>query len=101
MRLLLILLALIGLGIGVAAPPILSPVTPRELVFPEDFGAHENFRIEWWYATGWLETADQKTVGFQVTFFRPTTEYDIKITQSICTETVDHWSCCDIRSSGG
>ena len=76
MRLLLILLTLIGLGIRVAAPPTLSPVTPRELVFPEDFGAHENFRIEWWYVTGWLETPDQKTVGFQVTFFRPTTEYD-------------------------
>lgn len=76
MRLLLILLTLIGLGISFAAPPTLSPVTPRQLVFPEDFGAHENFRIEWWYVTGWLETPEHKQLGFQVTFFRPTTEYD-------------------------
>jgi predicted secreted hydrolase len=41
-------------------------VTPRPLVFPRDHGAHPEFRVEWWYITGWLEDA----YGFQVTFFR-------------------------------
>lgn len=41
-------------------------VTPRKLVFPRDHGAHPEFRIEWWYITGWLAGP----LGFQITFFR-------------------------------
>jgi predicted secreted hydrolase len=41
-------------------------VTPRALVFPRDFGAHPDFRTEWWYVTGWLDGQ----MGFQITFFR-------------------------------
>jgi predicted secreted hydrolase len=40
------------------------------LEFPRDFGAHPEFRTEWWYVTGWLESAEGETFGFQVTFFR-------------------------------
>jgi len=40
------------------------------LIFPQDFGAHPDFRIEWWYVTGWLQTNEKKNLGFQVTFFR-------------------------------
>ena len=46
------------------------------LIFPQDYGAHPDFRIEWWYVTGWLETDDKKTLGFQVTFFRSATGHD-------------------------
>jgi predicted secreted hydrolase len=42
----------------------------RALEFPRDFGAHPEFRTEWWYATGWLESSGGETLGFQVTFFR-------------------------------
>jgi predicted secreted hydrolase len=73
---LFLILWLTSLGVPLAAPPVYTPVIPRALVFPEDFGAHENFRIEWWYVTGWLETPDQQPLGFQVTFFRLTTEHD-------------------------
>jgi predicted secreted hydrolase len=38
----------------------------RKLAFPRDHGAHPDFRLEWWYITGWLEGA----MGFQITFFR-------------------------------
>lgn len=72
----LLLLWLTSLGVSLAAPPVYTSVTPRALIFPEDFGAHENFRIEWWYVTGWLEAPDQPLLGFQVTFFRTTTEHD-------------------------
>ncbi len=41
-------------------------VKPRALVFPRDHGAHEAYRTEWWYITGWLN----ETRGFQLTFFR-------------------------------
>ena len=37
--------------------------------FPEDEGAHPDFRLEWWYVTGWLN-ASAGPLGFQVTFFR-------------------------------
>ena len=38
----------------------------RKLVFPRDHGAHPEYRIEWWYVTGWLD----QPMGFQITFFR-------------------------------
>ena len=54
-----------------------SPAHPNpSLSFPRDFGAHPDFRTEWWYATGWLQTPDGKPLGFQVTFFRSATEHD-------------------------
>ena len=53
-----------------------SPITPYakvvpgyRLQFPRDEGSHPNFRIEWWYITGWLNEATGP-LGFQVTFFR-------------------------------
>jgi len=60
-----------------AETPRFAQVDPRKtLSFPRDFGAHPDFRTEWWYATGWLQTPDGKQVGFQVTFFRSATEHD-------------------------
>lgn len=60
-----------------AAPPRLSPVVPgKPLTFPADFGAHPDFRTEWWYVTGWLDTPEGKPLGFQITFFRSATEHD-------------------------
>jgi len=60
-----------------AEPLRFAPVNPgTKLSFPRDFGAHPDFRTEWWYATGWLQTADGKPLGFQVTFFRSATEHE-------------------------
>jgi predicted secreted hydrolase len=50
---------------------------PRMLVFPRDHGTHNEFGIEWWYATGWLQrdnaSNDTPAFGFQLTFFRSRT----------------------------
>jgi predicted secreted hydrolase len=44
---------------------------PRKLVFPRDFGAHPDFKTEWWYITGWANLPGQEAAyGFQITFFR-------------------------------
>ncbi|MXS80262.1 Predicted secreted hydrolase [Nitrosomonas eutropha] len=60
-----------------SAPPVLAPVVPGKIFkFPDDHGAHPNFRIEWWYVTGWLETSTGDPLGFQITFFRLTTQTD-------------------------
>jgi predicted secreted hydrolase len=63
---------------GVVTPG--AVVTPgMQLEFPRDEGSHPEYRIEWWYVTGWLDGADQADSstaeaspprGFQVTFFR-------------------------------
>ncbi len=76
----LVSLFLLLCGPLLAAPPVFSPVVPladgKALAFPRDFGAHPSFRTEWWYATGWLTTAEGKSVGYQVTFFRSRTDTD-------------------------
>mgnify|MGYP001172697136 FL=1 len=71
------------LAAGALAAPTIGPtvgadvtfpdVVPRTLRFPEDFGAHPDFRTEWWYLTGWLGEPGQRPgrpLGFQITFFR-------------------------------
>lgn len=45
------------------------PQTGRRFEFPRDHGSHPDFRIEWWYLTGHLESGE-KRYGFQATFFR-------------------------------
>jgi predicted secreted hydrolase len=45
-------------------------LAPRRFAFPADLGPHPEFRTEWWYYTGNLETAAGRHVGFQLTFFR-------------------------------
>jgi predicted secreted hydrolase len=42
----------------------------RPLTFPDDFGAHEDFRTEWWYYTGNLQTLEGRHFGFELTIFR-------------------------------
>jgi predicted secreted hydrolase len=42
----------------------------RPLTFPEDLGAHEDFRTEWWYYTGNLQTPQGRHFGFELTIFR-------------------------------
>lgn len=42
----------------------------RKLTFPEDHFSHPDFKTEWWYYTGHLESAGGKKYGYQVTFFR-------------------------------
>lgn len=80
-----LLLALPGLLPGVLAGVLprlaaaggvtYAAVVPRPLRFPADFGAHPDFRNEWWYLTGWLDSTDGP-LGFQVTFFRVRTDVD-------------------------
>jgi predicted secreted hydrolase len=40
------------------------------LGFPDDHGAHPEYKTEWWYLTGHLEDEDGARFGFQFTVFR-------------------------------
>lgn len=42
----------------------------REFRFPQDHAGHPEYRNEWWYFTGNLESGDGRRFGYQVTFFR-------------------------------
>ena len=56
-----------------------ATVFPRPLIFPRDHGAHPEYRTEWWYMTGWLDSpreASAAPIGFQITFFRTRTTID-------------------------
>lgn len=48
-----------------------QPARPgRAFQFPQDHGAHPDFRTEWWYYTGHLKSKEGETFGYQLTFFR-------------------------------
>jgi predicted secreted hydrolase len=38
--------------------------------FPRDHASHPDYKIEWWYYTGNVETAQGRRFGYQLTFFR-------------------------------
>lgn len=71
------LIALIGLvalattavwALPAVSYPEVKPGT--KISFPDDHGSHDEYRTEWWYFTGWLETESGEPLGFQITFFR-------------------------------
>ncbi len=45
-------------------------LTPRSFEFPLDHGPHPEFRNEWWYVTGNLDTEDGRRFGYELTIFR-------------------------------
>lgn len=59
-----------------ALSTILSAADWREaaagyrFAFPRDHASHPDYKIEWWYYTGNVETSAGRRFGYQVTFFR-------------------------------
>jgi predicted secreted hydrolase len=45
-------------------------VPDYSIELPRDEGSHPQFRTEWWYLTGWVESESGEAFGFQVTYFR-------------------------------
>lgn len=57
-------------GLGSDADGFAVPQRGTTLEFPRDHAAHPDFRIEWWYVTANLQTADGRALGAQWTLFR-------------------------------
>jgi predicted secreted hydrolase len=65
-----------------------QPALPGyEFSFPRDHGTHDDYKTEWWYYTGHLDTEGGKRYGFELTFFRvgvvppgndPKTRWDLR-----------------------
>jgi predicted secreted hydrolase len=67
----LFLATLIFVGVPAAGAGEFQPVVPgRVFQFPRDYGAHPEFKTEWWYYTGSLKATTGETFGYQLTFFR-------------------------------
>jgi predicted secreted hydrolase len=77
------LLALLVLCGAASAAPSMNVLPPgaagdgfepalgaRAFEFPPDHGPHPQFRQEWWYLTGNLDSASGERFGFELTFFR-------------------------------
>jgi predicted secreted hydrolase len=61
----------ISVGVPGALAGNFLPVSPgRVFQFPRDYGAHPEFKTEWWYYTGHLKSTTGETFGYQLTFFR-------------------------------
>jgi predicted secreted hydrolase len=67
---LLTLLLVVSAAPSSAAVEFPSVAPGYSIELPRDEGSHPQFRTEWWYLTGWLETEGGQPLGFQITFFR-------------------------------
>jgi len=68
-----LVLCLCGLLVTVSHGALLGfkqAVPGYVLKFPADHAAHPDYRTEWWYYTGHLQTTTGKRYGYQLTFFR-------------------------------
>lgn len=76
--------------------------TVRPFVFPQDHGAHRDYRTEWWYYTGNLADASGRRFGFQLTFFRSALS-DAPITRTSTWATNDiymaHFALTDVQNN--
>ncbi len=63
-------LSLSGLLAGDGDDGFARAEVPREFHFPDDHGAHRDYRNEWWYVTGNVRDEDGAAYGYQLTFFR-------------------------------
>ncbi len=58
-------------GTGALAEGAFRPALPGyRFAFPRDHASHPDFKTEWWYYSGHLQTEDGQRFGYQLTFFR-------------------------------
>lgn len=57
-------------GLGSTSDGFTLPDPDTRFEFPQDHGPHPGFRIEWWYVTANLVSADGQRYGIQWTLFR-------------------------------
>ena len=57
-------------GLGSDSAGFSVPAPNPTFDFPRDHGPHDDYRIEWWYVTANLRSADGTAYGLQWTLFR-------------------------------
>jgi predicted secreted hydrolase len=67
----MVMLLCISIGSSALAKQAFRPALPGyQFAFPRDHASHPDFKTEWWYYSGHLQTEDGQRFGFQLTFFR-------------------------------
>src|SRR5262245_26475767 len=68
-------------------------------MFPRDHGSHPEFKLEWWYYTGNLRSADGHEFGYELTFFRTGMDrlYENASTWNIRDLYMAHFAVTDIK----
>jgi predicted secreted hydrolase len=64
------LCAVLLLGASAAAQVWRDAAAGYRFGFPRDHASHPEYKLEWWYYTGNVQTAAGRRFGYQVTFFR-------------------------------
>ena len=62
--------SIVGMLSGKADPRFKRATQPMDFQFPRDHAAHPDYKTEWWYYTGNLQSSDGQGYGYQLTFFR-------------------------------
>jgi predicted secreted hydrolase len=66
-----VLIVAVGATVATAQTPLWKDAAPgRAIVLPADHASHPDYKIEWWYYTGNLDSGDARRFGYQLTFFR-------------------------------
>jgi len=78
--LLTLILTVWGAGTILSAEDFKRALPGRTYSFPQDHFAHPEFKTEWWYYSGHLQSRDRdkKSYGYQLTFFRTGLKRDAK-----------------------
>ena len=63
-------------GLGQSVDGYALPKPDKVFTFPDDHGAHPDYRIEWWYLTAILNDDDGQNYGVQWTLFRTSLDSD-------------------------
>jgi len=50
----------------------------RVFSFPQDHFSHPEFKTEWWYYSGHLQSREKRSFGYQLTFFRTGLKRELK-----------------------
>jgi len=90
------------LGPGPADDRFARANGPREFRFPQDHGPHPEFRNEWWYWTGNLESSSGRRYGYQLTIFRSALQPEFPVDRASAWATRDvymaHFTLTDVAS---
>ena len=65
-----VLSALVATGIVGQSASWKDAEPGRTIRLPADHVSHPDYKVEWWYYTGNLDSADGRRFGYQLTFFR-------------------------------
>jgi len=91
--LLVLSLAMTPTAPGGPAPDWRTAAPGYQWSFPRDLYAHPDYKTEWWYLTGHLETEHGDDLAFQLTFFRIGI---LPPTPSTTDSTVSAWHTADL-----